>query len=180
MEGQEIRYRVGKKVYRRASLYAMFMRNRNTFRIGIAVVLGVAVYAAFASEGVFELNYLPIYIAAAYLIWMLILLGREEQNVLRYLKSEDTLLGKEFVLHFDETKLSIDIPEKKLHTSVQFAKLASAVEISGVFMLYISAEQLYLVPTDAMSDAQQKALRRLLRKHIGKKFVSTVTAREKK
>ena len=39
MEAQEIRYRVNKKVFRQASLYAMFLRNRNTFRVGIAVVL---------------------------------------------------------------------------------------------------------------------------------------------
>ena len=39
MEAQEIRYRVNKKVFRQASLYAMFQRNRNTFRVGIAVVL---------------------------------------------------------------------------------------------------------------------------------------------
>ena len=38
MEAQEIRYRVNKKVFRQASLYAMFLRNRNTFRVGIAVV----------------------------------------------------------------------------------------------------------------------------------------------
>ena len=42
MEAQEIRYRVNKKVFRQASLYAMFLRNRNTFRVGIAVVLAVA------------------------------------------------------------------------------------------------------------------------------------------
>ena len=30
MEAQEIRYRVNKKVFRQASLYAMFLRNRNT------------------------------------------------------------------------------------------------------------------------------------------------------
>ena len=45
MEAQEIRYRVNKKVFRQASLYAMFLRNRNTFRVGIAVVLAVVTAA---------------------------------------------------------------------------------------------------------------------------------------
>ena len=85
MEAQEIRYRVNKKVFRQASLYAMFLRNRNTFRVGIAVVLAVAFYTVLAVQGTFPLSYLPIYIAAAYLVWMLLLLGREEQRVLRYL-----------------------------------------------------------------------------------------------
>ena len=94
MEAQEIRYRVNKKVFRQASLYAMFLRNRNTFRVGIAVVLAVAFYTVLAVQGTFPLSYLPIYIAAAYLVWMLLLLGREEQRVLRYLKSDESLLGR--------------------------------------------------------------------------------------
>ena len=98
MEAQEIRYRVNKKVFRQASLYAMFLRNRNTFRVGIAVVLAVAFYTVLAVQGTFPLSYLPIYIAAAYLVWMLLLLGREEQRVLRYLKSDESLLGTEYVL----------------------------------------------------------------------------------
>ena len=52
MEAQEIRYRVNKKVFRQASLYAMFLRNRNTFRVGIAVVLAVAFSAVLAVQGV--------------------------------------------------------------------------------------------------------------------------------
>lgn len=70
MEAQEIRYRVNKKVFRQASLYAMFLRNRNTFRVGIVVVLAVAFYTVLAVQGTFPLSYLPIYIAAAYLVWM--------------------------------------------------------------------------------------------------------------
>ena len=80
MEAQEIRYRVNKKVFRQASLYAMFLRNRNTFRVGIAVVLAVAFYTVLAVQGIFPLSYLPIYIAAAYLVWMLLLLGRVKTN----------------------------------------------------------------------------------------------------
>ena len=58
MEAQEIRYRVNKKVFRQASLYAMFLRNRNTFRVGIAVVLAVAFYTVLAVQGTFPLSYL--------------------------------------------------------------------------------------------------------------------------
>ena len=126
MEAQEIRYRVNKKVFRQASLYAMFLRNRNTFRVGIAVVLAVAFSTVLALQGTFPLSYLPIYIAAAYLVWMLLLLGREEQRVLRYLKSDESLLGTEYVLRFDAGKLSVEIPEKKLRNTVALAKLASA------------------------------------------------------
>ena len=148
MEAQEIRYRVNKKVFRQASLYSMFLRNRNTFRVGIAVVLAVAFYTVLAVQGTFPLSYLPIYIAAAYLVWMLLLLGREEQRVLRY--------------------------------TVAFAKLASAIEISSVFMLCLSADQLYLVPTAAMTDEQRTALRGLLSSRLGERFYSSILAREKK
>lgn len=180
MEAQEIHYRVGKKVFRQASIYMMLQRNRNTFRVGMIVVLAVAFYTLLASQGVFPLDYLPIYIAAAYLIWMLVLLGREEQRVLRYLKSDSSLLGYEYVLRFDGSRLAVEIPEKKVHTSVATAKLASAIEISSVFMLYVSADQLYLVPSDAMTDTQRGALRALLGEKLGERFYSTVLAREKK
>ena len=171
MEAQEIRYRVNKKVFRQASLYAMFLRNRNTFRVGIAVVLAVAFYTVLAVQGTFPLSYLPIYIAAAYLVWMLLLLGREEQRVLRYLKSDESLLGTEYVLGFDAGKLSVESPEKKL---------ASAIEISSVFMLCLTADQLYLVPTAAMTDEQRTALRGLLSSRLGERFYSSILAREKK
>ena len=179
-EAQEIRYRVNKKVFRQASLYAMFLRNRNTFRVGIAVVLAVAFYTVLAVQGTFPLSYLPIYIAAAYLVWMLLLLGREEQRVLRYLKSDESLLGTEYVLRFDAGKLSVEVPEKKLRNTVALAKLASAIEISSVFMLCLTADQLYLVPTAAMTDEQRTALRGLLRSRLGERFYSSILAREKK
>ena len=180
MEAQEIRYRVNKKVFRQASLYAMFLRNRNTFRVGIAVVLAVAFYTVLAVQGTFPLSYLPIYIAAAYLVWMLLLLGREEQRVLRYLKSDESLLGTEYVLRFDAGKLSVEVPEKKLRNTVALAKLASAIEISSVFMLCLTADQLYLVPTAAMTDEQRTALRGLLSSRLGERFYSSILAREKK
>ena len=180
METQEIRYRVNKKVFRQASLYAMFLRNRNTFRAGVAVVLAVAFYALLASKGLFAMSYLPVYIAAAYFIWMLLLLGREEQRVLRYLKSDSSLLGTEYILRFDEGKLSVDIPAKKFHNAVQISKLASAIEISSVFMLYLSVDQLYLVPTEAMTEGQRTSLRGLLSSRLGDHFYSSIMAREKK
>lgn len=180
MDTQEIRYRVTKKVFRQASIYALLQRNRGTFRVGIVVILVVALYTAMAVQGVFRLDYLPIYIAAAYLIWILILLGREERRVLRYLKSDASLLGTEYVLRFDGSKISIDIPEKRLHNAVSFAKLVSAIEISSAFMLYVSAEQLYLVPTDAMTAEQRSALRSLLDSRLGERFYSSVLARDKK
>lgn len=179
MEAQEIRYRVNKKVFRQASLYAMFLRNRNTFRVGIVVVLAVAFYTVLAVQGTFPLSYLPIYIAAAYLVWMLLLLGREEQRVLRYLKSDESLLGTEYVLRFDAGKLSVEIPEKKLRNTVALAKLASAIEISSVFMLCLTADQLYLVPTAAMTDEQRTALRGLLSSRLGERFIQYSGAREK-
>ena len=180
MEAQEIRYRVNKKVFRQASLYAMFLRNRNTFRVGIAVVLAVAFYTVLAVQGTFPLSYLPIYIAAAYLVWMLLLLGREEQRVLRYLKSDESLLGTEYVLRFDAGKLSVEVPEKKLRNTVALATLASALAISSVFMLCLTADQLYLVPTAAMTDEQRTALRGLLSSRLGERFYSSILAREKK
>ena len=180
MEAQEIRYRVSKKIFRQATLYAMFLRNRGTFRVGIAVVLAVAFYTILAVQGTFPLSYLPVYIAAAYLVWMLLLLGREEQRIFRYLKSDQSLLGIEYVLRFDENKLSVDIPEKKLRSTVSLTKLASAIEISSVFMLYLSAEQLYLVPSSAMTESQRSMLRGLLGSRLGARFYSSIAAREKK
>lgn len=180
MEAMEIRYYVRKKHFRQASLYAMLLRNRATFRIGVGVVLGVMIYVLIASQGAVPLSYLPVYVATAYLIWMLVLLAREEQRILRYLKSDASLLGTEFVLRLEGTKLTINMPEKKLHAGVPIAKLASAIEISSVFMLYLSADQLYLVPTDAMTDVQRKALRSLLAERLGDRFYSSILARESK
>ena len=153
MDTQEIRYRVTKKVFRQASIYALLQRNRGTFRVGIVVILVVALYTAMAVQGVFRLD---------------------------YLQSDASLLGTEYVLRFDGSKISIDIPEKKLHNAMPFAKLVSAIEISSAFMLYVSAEQLYLVPTDAMTAEQRSALRGLLDSRLGERFYSSVLAREKK
>jgi len=87
MEKQEIRYRVTMKAYHQAAIYGLIMRNRLLFRMGILAVLAVAGYVVFALRGMVEMSFLPVYIAVAYLIWMLVLLGREEQNIYRYAKS---------------------------------------------------------------------------------------------
>ena len=100
--------------------------------------------------------------------------------MLRYLKSDESLLGTEYVLRFDAGKLSVEIPEKKLRNTVALAKLASAIEISSVFMLCLTADQLYLVPTAAMTDEQRTALRGLLSSRLGERFYSSILAREKK
>ena len=47
--------------------------------------------------------------------------------MLRYLKSDESLLGTEYVLRFDAGKLSVEVPEKKLRNTVALAKLASAI-----------------------------------------------------
>ena len=47
-------------------------------------------------------------------------------------------------------------------------------------MLYLSAEQLYLVPTAAMTETQRAALRGLLSSRLGARFYSSVMARKKK
>ena len=47
-------------------------------------------------------------------------------------------------------------------------------------MLCLSADQLYLVPTAAMTDEQRTALRGLLSSHLGERFYSSILAREKK
>ena len=96
--------------------------------MGIAIVLAVAFYTVLAVQGTFPLSYLPIYIAAAYLVWMLLLLGREEQRVLRYLKSDESLLGTEYVLRFDAGKLSVEVPEKKLRNTVALAKHSTTID----------------------------------------------------
>ena len=172
METQEIHYRVSKKNFRQASLYALFLRNRSLFRVGILVVLAVAFYVLLASQGVFPLDYLPVYIAAAYLIWMLVLLGREEQRVLRYIKSDASLLYTEYILRFDENKISIRVPAKGVHSAVPMTKLASAIEISSLFMLYLSADQLYLVPADARSELQRTELHAMLPRALGERFMT--------
>lgn len=158
----------------------MFLRNRNTFRVGIVVVLAVAFYTVLAVQGTFPLSYLPIYIAAAYLVWMLLLLGREEQRVLRYLKSDESLLGTEYVLRFDAGKLSVEIPEKKLRNTVALAKLASAIEISSVFMLCLTADQLYLVPTAAHDGRAAHGAARPSEQPPRRALYSSILAREKK
>ena len=100
---------------------------------------------------------------------MLLLLGRDE-----------SLLGTVYKQQNDAGKLSVEVPEKKLRNTVALAKLASAIEISSVFMLCLTADQLYLVPTAAMTDAQRTALRGLLSSRLGERFYSSILAREKK
>ena len=58
--------------------------------------------------------------------------------------------------------------------------MSSAIEISSVFMLCLTADQLYLVPPASMPDEQGTAVRGRVSSRLGDRFFSSILAREKK
>ena len=178
MEKQEIRYRVTMKAYHQAAIYGLIMRNRLLFRMGILAVLAVAGYVVFALRGMVEMSFLPVYIAVAYLIWMLVLLGREEQNIYRYAKSKDSLIGTEYILRFDAHTIAFEVCRTGGKISAAMKKLPAVVEMSGFYLFYVDTAECFLVPGSALRDEQRAALREALKEALGDRFVSRYHAKK--
>ena len=172
MEKISTEYQVTVSDFRRATYFGLFQRHRTALRI-LFVVLAVAIlYVLGASMGLGVLNPLVLFIAMAYLIWGMLLLSGAERGIRAYLKSKDSLIGCTYRVELDTHRIRLEVPERKIQVSTQVNQLTCVFELSSLFLIYTSMQDVYILPHRCMSETQRVALRHNFRARLGANFGS--------
>ncbi len=172
MDTIDIRYRLSLKEYREAVYFGTLQQRLFGFRM-LAVVMIVAVgYAVIIGLGLIPMNPFPFYIAAAELIWLLLVLANAELGIRRYMKTADCLLGKTFDVSFSESSIRVRMPQKKSDILFPIKELYRVIELHDLYMIYVDGLQTYLVSKKPLTTEQQTVIRRNFRTKLGKAFHS--------
>ena len=140
MEKITFDYQVTVGEFRQATYYGMFIRHRKALRIAFAILLLGIAYAIGGAIGLGEVNPWVLFLAAGYLIWALIFFGGAEQGIRAYLKSPHCMIGKTFHMELEGAQMRIEADGLGVVFSAPLKKLTCAFEISSLFMLYTSVQ----------------------------------------
>lgn len=172
MESLRVKYQVEWKDYRMATWYAMFIRYRRPLQIMFLVVIGSLLYALAAYLGLGIPNMLVFFLAGAYLLWGLVIFVGTERKILQYMREKDNMIGCMYEVEVKGNKIRVSVPERKIDVSYELNRLACVFEISALFMIYTSPQEVYLLPKRALSENERKTLRECFHKKLKERFSS--------
>ena len=167
-----IRCQISLSDYRKASYYGLFLRHRVPLLIFFGVLLVSILYAVGAAAGLGKANPFVFLLAGAYLVWALFLFAGNEKQIRSYLQRDDCLLGVELQLRLDEKTLQMEIPSREIRFTRSWSRLAAAFELSELFMFYLDAQEVYLLPKRFLRSEETEALRQVLKKQLKDRFSS--------
>ena len=158
--------------FRQATYYGLVLRYRRPILFMVGVVGFALLYGILCAAGFFVPNMIVFFIAAAYVIWGLMMLANAERGIQAYMKSPESVLGCRFVVEIEKYSILIQIPERKVKAPFPLKKIFCVFEISSEFLIYVNAEQVYLLPKRTLSADEVKAIRDHFRKNLGERFSS--------
>ena len=172
MDKIQVEYQVTVADFRQATYFGLFQRHRLPLRIMFVVLIVAVLYGIGASIGLGTVNPLVFLIAAAYLIWGLLLFAGAEKGIRQYLRSEGSLVGCSFRVELESHRIRLEIPQKKIQVTTQVNQLACVFELSSLFMIYTSMQDVYLLPHRCLTAEQRIAMRKNFRERLGNNFGS--------
>lgn len=167
-----VEYQVTVSDFRRASYYGTFLRHRKALRIMFVVLAVAIVYAIAGAAGLGAINPLVLFLAAAYLVWGLVLFAGVEKGIRAYLGTEGSLIGCTYQVELESHRIRLEVAERKIQFATPVNKLACVFEISSMFLIYTSLQDVYILPTRCLTDEQRTALRTNFRDKLGNNFGS--------
>ena len=69
-------------------------------------------------------------------------------------------------------RIRIRSPEKNITADLTANRLVCAIELSALFLLYTTAENVYLVPRRVFTEAELRTIRSTLRKQLPGRFTT--------
>lgn len=166
----EATYQITLSDFRKATYYGLFLRYQRNLSIMFFVLLIGFFYTIAAFFGLWELKMLIPFIVVAYLIWLLLLFARAESGIKKYLKAPKNTIGKQHKTTLDAKRVHIQIPECKVNTTYSIDKLACVFELKTLFLIYITMQDLYILPKRALEDRESGFLRENFKAQLGERF----------
>lgn len=170
METIAVEYQVTVRDFRQATYYGTFLRHRKALRIAFAVLMVGVLYLIGSAIGLGTVNPWVLFLAAGYLIWALVFFGGIERGIRAYLRSEGCMVGKTFRMQIDSRQIRVEVPDKGFAFTSPLKQLTCVFEISDLYMIYTSMQDVYLLPARCLAQEQRLQLRAALRKKLGSNF----------
>ena len=170
MEKICVEYLITVSDFRQATYYGLFLRHRKALRIMFVVLIVAVLYAVGGAVGLGSINPLVLFLGLAYLIWGIVLLAGAEKGIRAYLRTEDSLIGCTYQMELESHRIRLEVPERKIRFSTSVNELACVFEISSLFLIYTSLQDVYILPARCLSDSQRAALRKNFREKLGPNF----------
>ena len=172
MEKIQAEFEVTVGDFRKAFYFGTFLRHRRPLQIMFVVLAVGVLYAIGMQMGLGPGNYLVLFLAAAYLVWGLLLLAGTERNIRRSLRAPGCLIGSRYVMTLESHRIRIQIPARKVDITKQVNQLACVFELSQLFLIYVDSQQVYLLPHRSLTEQQRLALRKNFREQLEDRFSS--------
>lgn len=170
MKKIDARFQLTLGEFRTASYYGLFLRHRRPLQIMLIVLGAALLYYLGALAKLGTANPLVFFLAMGYLVWGLLLFAGAEKEIRRYLRSPDSLLGCEYRLVFESHRLRVEIPAQDLRESYNLHNLTCGFELSTLFLLYVTPENVYILPKRALRPEETEELRSELASCLGERF----------
>ena len=168
-----VEYQVTVSDFRRATYYGLVNQHRTPLRIMVVVIAVAIVYALLGSLlNLGGFNPLVVFLAAAYLVWGILLFAGAERRIRQYIGQKDCLVGCTYRMELESHRVEVAVPERKIRFSVPVNQLACVIELSGMFLIYHTAQDAYILPNRRLTDGQRADLRANFRKKLGERFAS--------
>lgn len=168
-----VEYEITVSDFRRATYYALVQRNRTAIRIMVVVLAVALLYVllgtALSLDG---FNPLVLFLALAYLVWGVLLFAGAERTIRNYLLQPDSLVGCTFRMDLESHHIRVEVPSRKIRLSVPVDQFACVIELSGMFLLYQTVQDVFILPNRCLKDEQRAALRDNFRKRLNDRFTS--------
>ena len=162
-------YRITLSDYRKAVYCALVIRRHRLFLCMLLILAAAFIYAVGRFSGLFPVCYPLVFVAAAELIWGLVLFAGAEKSVRAYMRTPNNYLGAAFAADFEDLRLHIQSPEHGVNLSIPWTKVYCVLEYSSFFSVYLTPQETCIIPRRALSaddDAALRALERLLEKQV--------------
>lgn len=152
--------------YHIAVYFAAITRHRTGFRIFVLSAVVAAICTAGAYMGVIPPFMLPAYIFLGYLVWTIIICAQTEYSILKYAKTDESMLQKEITLTFIRDTLKINTPHNGKSSTIKLESIFLGFELSNMFLLYLDGTQSIMLPHRAMTPEQRAEVRSILKDNM--------------
>ena len=144
-------YRITLSDYRKAVYCALVIRRHRLFLCMLLILAAAFIYAVGRFSGLFPVCYPLVFVAAAELIWGLVLFAGAEKSVRAYMRTPNNYLGAAFAADFEDLRLHIQSPEHGVNLSIPWTKVYCVLEYSSFFSVYLTPQETCIIPRRALS-----------------------------
>ena len=160
-------YRITLSDYRKAVYCALVIRRHRLFLCMLLILAAAFIYAVGRFSGLFPVCYPLVFVAAAELIWGLVLFAGAEKSVRAYMCTPNNYLGAAFTADFEDLRLHIQSPEHGVNLSILWTKVYCVLEYSSFFSVYLTPQETCIIPRRALSADEDDALQALISERLG-------------